>query len=218
MQRDDELVIHVNSEGKIFVEDIEDGVKKYKTISAETFMECVRNSIRTSAVKSGIMPAGSFYYAAGDKDYQKICLEFPARRCDIVYEKTEYKDFPLPRLVFGFSLSGEKILGVSLGVVEEGMLKPKSKMYVYPFSNVGEFRVCCGTNRLPDIKSLHQLSGVMYYIMSMPNNNDHYTRERTELNLELRDLFETLKDKSPDDYYKKILVESGKTLEDFVNA
>ena len=30
MRREDELVIRINSEGKIFVEDIEDGVKSLK--------------------------------------------------------------------------------------------------------------------------------------------------------------------------------------------
>ncbi len=218
MQRNDEMIIHINTDGKIFVEDKEDGVIKYKTISADTLMNCVKDSIRTGAVKSGIMPAGSFYYAAGDKGYQKICIEFPSRYCDIVYEKTEYKNFPLPRMVFGFSMSEDRICEVTLGVVDEGMLKPKSKMYIYPFSNVSGFRLCCGGNHLPNIKSLHQLSGVMYFIMSMPNNNDHYKRERTKLDLELRDLFETLKGKTPEDYYKEILVESGKTLEDFVRA
>ncbi len=218
MQLDDELVIHINTDGKMFVEDIEDGVKKYKTISADTFINCVKGSIETGAISSGIMPAGSFYFKAGNKGYKKICIEFPSRYCDIVYEKTEYKNFPLPRLVFGFTLSEDKIKEVSLGVVEEGMLKPKSKMYTYPFSNVGGFHLCCGDNRLPDIKSLHQLTGVMYFIMSMPNNNDHYKRTRTKLDLELRNLFEALKDKAPEYYYKEVLLESEKTLEDFVKA
>lgn len=218
MQLNDELIIRINTDGKIFVEDMENGVKKFKAISAESFINCVKDSIRTSAVSSGVMPVGSFYFAAGDKDYKKICIEFPSRYCDIVYEKTEYKNFPLPRLVFGFNLYSDRICGVNLGVVEEGMLKPKSKMYIYPFSNVSGFRLCCGGNRLPSIKSLHQLAGVMYFIMSMPNNNDHYKKERTKLDLELRDLFETLKDKAPEDYYKDILVESGKILDDFVRA
>ena len=218
MQSNDEMIIHINTKGKIFVEDKENGVVKYKAIAADTLMGCIKNPVRTGAVSSGIMPGGSFYYAAGDKGYKKICIEFPSRYCDIAYEKTEYKNFPLPKMVFGFTVSNEKIGNVTLGVVEEGMLKPKSKMYIYPFSNVSGFNVCCGTNRLPNIKSLHQLSGIMYYIMSMPNNNDHYKRERTQLDLELRNLFETLKDKAPEDYYKDILVESGKTLEDFVNA
>lgn len=218
MQRKDELVIHINTDGKVFVEDIENGVKSYKTVEPEVFLNCVRDSIRTGLVTSGIMPEGSFFYGAGDNGNQKICIEFPKRRCDVVYEKTEYKDFPLPRLVFGFRICKGHITSVNLGVVEEGMLTPKSKMYIYPFSNVSGFRLCCGANRLPNIKSLHQLSGVMHFIMSMPNNNDHYRNERTKFDVELRQLFETLKDKEPKYYYTDVLIESGKTLQDFVNA
>ena len=58
----------------------------------------------------------------------------------------------------------------------------------------------------------------MYFIMSMPNNNDHYRNERTKFDVELRQLFEMLKDKEPKAYYKDVLIESGKTLQDFVNS
>ena len=66
MRREDELVIRINSEGKIFVEDIEDGVKKFKTVEPDVFLKCVKDSIRTGLVTSGIMPEGSFFYGAGD--------------------------------------------------------------------------------------------------------------------------------------------------------
>jgi len=216
--RDDELIIHITADGKITVEDIEDGIRAYKAVEPEVFLECVRSSIRTQLVSSGIMPGGAFYYAAGDGGMQKICMEFQPRKCDVVYEKKTYSDFPLPRLVFGFSLKNGRITGVNLGVTEEGMLTPKSRMFVYPFSNVSGFRLCFGANRLPDVKSLHQLSGVMHFIMSMPNNNDHYTPGRTKLGLELRHLFETLKDKDTQFYYTDVLIDSGKTLQDFVNS
>ena len=216
--RDDELIIHISADGKITVEDIEDGIRAYKAVEPEVFLECVRSSIRTQLVSSGIMPSGTFYYAAGDGGMQKICMEFQPRKCDVVYEKTTYSDFPLPRLVFGFSLKNGRITGVNLGVTEEGMLTPKSRMFVYPFSNVSGFRLCCGANRLPDVKSLHQLTGVMHFIMSMPNNNDHYTPGRTKLGLELRHLFATLKDKDTRFYYTDVLIDSGKTLQYFINS
>ncbi len=217
MRYNDEMVIHITSEGKILVEDIENGVKAFKTVEPEVFINCVKDSIRTSMVSSGILPSGVFYYGAGDGGKQKVCVEFPARRCDVMYKKTEYKDFPIPRLVFGFVLDGDRITNVNLGVVDDGNLTPKSKMYIYPFSNVSGYRLCCGSNKLPNIKSLHQLTGVMYFIMSMPNNNDHYRSERTKLETELRTVFELLKDKDPKYYYTDVLKESGKTLKDFVD-
>ena len=88
--------------------------------------------------------------------------------------------------------------------------------YQYPFSNVSRFELCIGSNSMPDIKSLHQLNGLMYYIMSMPNNNDHYYPENSKLSMEYRELLEHLKDKEPSYYYSDVLIESNKTLKDFV--
>ena len=215
-QRKDEMVIRIQTNGDIVVEDTENGVTQYKRVAPETFVDCVKRSIRVGAVSSGILPAGAFYFSAGDGG-QTVCVEFPSRRCDIVYEKTEYKDFPLPRLVFGFRLQEERILSVKLGVAEEGMLTPRTRMFVYPFSNVSGFSLCCGGNRLPNIKSLHQLTGVMYFIMSMPNNNDHYRPGNTKLDLEFRELLETLRDKTPAYYYTDVLRESSHTLKDFIS-
>ena len=62
--RDDELIIHIGADGKITVEDIENGVHAYKAVEPETFIECVRSSICTQLVSSGIMPSGTFYFAA----------------------------------------------------------------------------------------------------------------------------------------------------------
>ena len=217
MQHKDELIIRIKDNGEFFVENVEKGVKSFKKVNPAVFMDCIKNSIRTGAVSSGILPEGTCYFAVGDNDRKKICIAFPVRHCNITYEKTEYENFPLPRLIFGFIIKGEVISEVHLGVAAEGMLTPKTKMFTYPFSNVGDYRVCCGANKLPHIKSLHQLTGVMHYIMSMPNNNDHYTIGRTKLGMELRTLFETLKDKTPEYYYTDVLLENGTTLQDFVN-
>ncbi len=218
MQTKNELVIRIQENGEIVVEDIVDGVKGYKKVSPETFIDCVKNSVRINMISSGVLPAGTFSFAVNERGKRYVCVEFPSRYCDVAYENTEYKDFPLPRLVFGFHLDGERIKSVNLGVPDEGRLTPKTRMFVYPFSNVSGFRLCCGANRLPDIKSLHQLTGVMYFIMSMPNNNDHYRTDRTKLDLELRTLFETLKDKTPGYYYSDVLRESNNTLQDFISG
>ena len=218
MLHKDELVIRISENGEIYVEDINNGVKGYKKVNPSVFLDCIRNSIKVGAVSSGVLPEGTISYSAGEYGMKRICLVFPERRCDISYKKTKYENFPLPRLVFGFELKDEKIQSVNLGVVEEGILKPKSKMYVYPFSNVSGFRLCCGGNRMPPIKSLHQLRSIMYYIMAMPNNDDHYTYDRTKLEMELGNLFETLKDKEPEYYYTDVLCDEGKTLQDFINC
>lgn len=217
MRREDTMVIRITQNGEVLVEDINDGVIGFKQVAPETFMDCIKQSIDFGVISSGVLPAGAFSFAA-HKNIRNVCMEFLPRRCDFFYLKTEYKNFPLPRLVFGFHLSDDKIQSVKLGVVGKGMLKPTMPMYLYPFSNVFGFSLCCGANRLPKIQSLHQLTGAMYYIMSMPNNNDRYQAGATKLEMEYRDLLEHLKDKDPDYYYENVLVESDKTLQDFINA
>ena len=69
---------------------------------------------------------------------------------------------------------------------------------------------------MPKIKSLRQLNGIPYYIFSMPDNNDRYTPDRTELNMEYRTMLEFLKDKDEKYYYENVLIPTGKTLIDFI--
>lgn len=133
---------------------------------------------------------------------------------------TEYPDFPLPRLVFGFNIGGNgKIRRVYLGVTENGILRENSKMFVYPFSNVSNnFSLCTGDNELPKINSPYSLSNMPDYILSMPDNDDHFKPENNRLKLGHRELMEHLADKSPEYYYSDILIPSGKTLADFYEA
>ncbi len=216
MPRKDELVIRIRPDFTVVVEDTENGTVSCKEITPDSLLECIEASVKLGAVSSGVLPQGCVSYSKGEAGV-KICVEYPSRRCDIRYEKTVYPNFPLPRLIFGFNIrDGGQISGVDLCVAGEGMLTPKTPLYVYPFSNVFGFSLCCGTNRLPPVKSPHQLMGVMHFIMSMPNNNDHYSPDNSKLGLEYRHLLETLKDKEPSFYYSDVLIPSGKTLNDFI--
>ena len=215
MPRDDELIIRIRPDFTVMVEDRENGVASCKEISPDALLDCIKGSIKPEPVKSGVLPQGCVSYSKGEGSY-RVCVEFPSRYCDIQYEETKYPNFPLPRLIFGFRIDTDRITDVNLCVAGEGMLTPKTPLYYYPFSNVYDFRLCCGTNRLPLVKSPHQLVGIMHFIMSMPNNNDHYDKDNSKLGLEYRHLLETLKDKTPAFYYSDVLIPSGKTLKDFI--
>ena len=90
-------------------------------------------------------------------------------------------------------------------------------MYYYPFSNVNRFSLCTGTNALPDIKSLQSLENLPGYILSLPDNDDHYRAEHTRLGLGHRDLLEHLRDKDRQYYYDKVLIPMpGVTLKNFI--
>lgn len=213
-----ETVIKICEDGKITVERDLDGIKSFKQIAPDTLIQCINRSLLRGAVHSGVLPKNCISFSAYDDGNKEVVLLYPENRADISYFGTEYKSFPLPCLVFGFKLTGEgRISSCNLGVVENTeTLKPDTKMYHYPLSNVNGFHLCTGNNALPKCTSLHTLSSLPYYIMSMPNNNDYFNNLHNKPNLEIRDLLELLKNKNPSFYYSDILVPNGSVLNDFI--
>lgn len=218
MNENDELVIHIQKDCRIYVETQENGIKSAKYTNADEVLKSLKSSIKFEGrISSGILPQNCIAYSEDMKKCRFVAISFEDRTADIVFEKTEYKNFPLPRLVFGFSISADnRITRVRLGVTEQGRLTPKSKMFIYPFSNVSGFSLCTGTNTFPQMKSLHQLNGIPYFILKMPNNYDRYDEDNTKLSLDYRGLLEHLKDKDSQYYYDNVLIDMGKTLSDFI--
>lgn len=213
-----ELMIRIGEEERILVEETENGVKHVKFILAEDLARCVRGSMEVK-VSSGLLPEGCISYSENEAGERYVAMLYQRNRADVSYYQTAYPDFPLPRLAFGFHiLEDGRIRGVRLGVVENSaFLKPSARMYRYPFSNVSGFSLCTGNNVMPRCKSLHALASVTRFILSMPNNNDYFRPEDNRKHMELRELFEHLKDKAPEYYYSDILLPmEGKTLEDFI--
>ena len=218
MHENDELVIHIQKDCKICVETKENNIKSVKYTDASGVLRGLQNSIKFDGrIDSGMLPQNCIAYAGDSYNNRFIAISFEEQTADIMFEKTEYKDFPLPRLVFGFQINEDgRIVDVRLGVTEKGRLTPRSKMFIYPFSNVSGFSLCTGNNTFPQIKSLHQLNGIPYFILQMPNNYDRYDEDNTKLSLDYRGLLEHLKDKDSQYYYDNVLIDMGKTLSDFI--
>lgn len=218
MSTPNELIIRIKEDGNISVEEYIDGVKSYKAITPNSLLDCINQSLLRDGVSSGMLPKGCLSFTAHDNGGRYIVILHPEDRADINYVGTVYKGFPLPRLVFGFHISSEGRVSQSrLGVVgNANNLKPTTPMFKYPFSNVNGSHLCIGNNTLPKVQSLHTLGSLPYHILSMDNNNDHFSPSHNKLSLQMRDLFELLKDKHQSYYYEHILVPSGATLGDFI--
>lgn len=213
------LKFYVNDDLNLVVDDHRGKTVKHKVISLNSFCRLVKNSIEVTDVETGILPEGCITYRESRNGERFVALELGSFRMDLRYEKTIYPNFPVPRLIYGFSLSdSNKIEGVTVSVADMGTLREDTKLYKYPFSNVAGFHMCIGQNSMPKIKSLRQLSGIPHYIFSMPDNNDRYSPDRTKLGMEYRTMLETLKDKTPEYYYTDVLIPSGKTLADFIKG
>lgn len=218
--KQDRLSIHISESAEITVEEREKGVKRVKRISLNDLLICIKSSLREIRPKyHTILPKNALFLSSAPETGEfAAVLEYPYSKTDITYMNTEYKDFPLPKLVFGFRVeSSGRISRVLLGVTANEALRESSPMYRYPFSNVSEnnFSLCTGGNSLPNIKQPYSLSNMPDYILRLPDNDDHYDPKNNRPGLGHRELMEHLRDKSPEYYYSDILIPSGNTLNDF---
>lgn len=218
--KQDRLSIHISDKAEITVEERVNGVKRVKMIALNDLLICIRSSLKEVIPKFNItLPKNALFYScAPESNEYSAALEYPYCRANITYMNTEYADFPLPRLVFGFKVENSgRLSRVMLGVTENGILRESSKMYTYPFSNVSEsnFSVCTGGNSLPEIKQPYSLTNMPDYILSLPDNDDRFNSSHNKLNLGHRELMEHLRDKPPEYYYTDVLIPSGKTLKNF---
>ena len=218
MNKADKVILTIEQGQRyIRMETLKNSVCSYKLVTLEDLADCFLQSQSGLAIHSGLLPPNCLSYSEGEKGWCSITVLFPERYCDFTYHKTTYPHFPLPQLVFRFSLfRGCRVKKVGVGVVEEGRVTPESKMYRYPFSNVRGYEMCTGSNALPGYESLHGISTLPYFILSMPNNDDYYSAGNNQQKLEFRDLLEELKDKELGYYYSNVLIPNGDTLQDFI--
>lgn len=144
---------------------------------------------------------------------------YPRLRADLSLYKTPYPDFPIPRLVFGFSVGAADgaVSACRIGVIADETPTPDTIMYHYPFSNVDSSgSLCIGANTLPKYKELRKAAGLPALLLSIPNNFDRFDPSDNQLGLDYRDLMQHLKDKEPAYYYTDILIPNGQTLAHFI--
>ena len=213
----DEIIIRIKEDKTVRLEIFEDGKTRTKLISPDTLFECIKGSIVKTPVSTGLLPPNILCVKGDDSGKRYAVVEYPYDRADITYMSTKYTDFPIPRLVFGFTVeSSGRISAVNLGVSDLGKLTPETKMFYYPFSNVNRFSLCTGANSLPHIHSLQSLQNLPEYILALPDNDDYYQESHNRLKLGHRDLLEHLRDKDRQYYYDSILVPMpGTTLKNF---
>ncbi len=216
------MSIHINTTtAQVLVEQRKkNGVVSRKNISPQSLSECFLTSrVNDERHSTGLLPENCIMVVT-EKKFTCYFIRYPELSADFQYFDTEYRHFPIPRLVFGFKYlpMDHKIAGCSVCVVKDERLKEDTILYRYPFSNVsGGGHICLGNNALPVYKDPSRLHTLASYILRMPNNNDHYSKDNNRLNAEYRDLLEQMKLKTPSHYYTDVLVESGETLKDFLN-
>lgn len=212
------LKFYFNEDLNLVIDDCRGKTVKHKVVSANTFTKLIEKNTEISTVHTGVLPDRCVSYRENHNGSKYVVVDAGRFRIDLTCEKTVYEDFPIPRLLFGFYIDKDfRITSVNVTVADLGILRENTRLYRYPFSNVIGYNMCIGSNAMPRIKLLRELSGIPNYIFSMPDNNDRYSPERTKLNMEYRDMLEFLKNKDEKFYYSDVLIPTGKTLSDFIN-
>ena len=149
-----DMTIHLNTErGEVVVEQRKaGGVTTHKHITPQTLCDCFLTSrYDDERHATGLLPEDCIAVVM-EKKYVFYFMRYPELYADITYFGTEYQDFPIPRLVFGFKYMPQegKVAGCRVCVVKDGKLTPDTPTYQYPFSNVyGDNSICTGNNALP---------------------------------------------------------------------
>lgn len=216
-----DLSIRLSADGVIIVEDHKpNGIVSYKEVSpADLYFSLLSGYENRNLIYSGFLPSHCLAVSMCSAE-RVFYLWNPELRADVTYLETEYPDFPLPRLIFGIRmLENGKVVGCSLGVVADEEPRPETPMYRYPFSNVYESgEVCTGNNVLPRFPDPRKLWQFPRYLLGIPDNDDFYERNNNRLGLAHYELLEHLKNKDPAYYYTDVLVESNRTLQDFISG
>ena len=215
----EELVLRFREDKSILVEILEDQNVRTKIISVEDLQECFKKSLSGVKVSTGLLPANTVSFRVDTENGRRyVVLEFSETHAVVTSRTTEYPHFPLPRLLFGFTVEASgRISAVNMGIPALGKLTPDTPMYYYPLSNVSRFSLCTGANTLPTVKTIQSLQNLPYYILSLPDNDDRYNDKYNRLSLGHRDLMEHLKDKDRQYYYDHVLVPMPNTkLQDFL--
>ena len=161
MEASNDIMIRISpNEGKITVEEDAQGVFSRKSITEEDLLRCFKDSLRTAdeGYHSGFLPLNTISLYQSET-VKRFVLWHPRLYADVSVYDTPYPHFPIPRLVFGFSLNQEgKASHCRIGVVADEIPTPETPMYYYPFSNVSRESgsLCVGANTLPIYKKPHK--------------------------------------------------------------
>ena len=135
---EDRVSIHFSVEdGIIEVEQKKGPLISRKEISRDQLLNCFRKSvyIREDAppvLSSGFLPLNTLAVRQ-TKESVSVVVWYPRLRADLSLYKTPYPDFPIPRLVFGFSVGAADgaVSACRIGVIADETPTPDTIMYHY---------------------------------------------------------------------------------------
>lgn len=217
----DEITIRIRPiDGTITVEEHTGNIVLVKNVSPDDLLKCFEKGIKESKnIRSGFLPENCISHDVRDW-YKTVTLWIPSGHIDLTYHKTVYEHFPLPAMAFSFTVNADgRTSNHRMAIIADETPTPKTRLYVYPFSNVyDDSRICIGAaNSLPLYKNLRTLGTLPYHILRLPNNDHMFSRCNNKQKLVYRDLLEHLKAKEASYYYEHVLIPMEASMQDFID-
>ena len=117
----------------------EHGVSHHKELSFKMMGTLIDQAVQYEPIFTGLLPPNCLAYAKDKNGQERIALLVEMTFADIRYHDTVYSRFPLPRILYVFAfVRGQRIDDVKMAVVDQGYLRPATKLFFYPFSNVSK--------------------------------------------------------------------------------
>ncbi len=153
-----------------------------------------------------LLPKNCFFYEERVRGDEVVGIEVERQRHDVIYHRTKYKGVSHPKLLFIFRVQLQRIMECKVFAVRDALIRPETKLYHFPFSNVHMNGEACW-NEKSDIRisEIHQLSNLPYLFLRSPSNDELYRGNN------LREKFVTLQ---TEEFDEESLQDTGKTVKD----
>lgn len=162
-----------------------------KTIGFAHLIELLNLSCKSSFTTIGELPVGYVNGRLAINAFTCLLL-IPGRKAIFNHFGKDYL-IPYPNLLFYFNCKNGKLKDSKVFSIKDETYSDKTILYNYPFSNVYESGdICWGDSIFPKLSTMKDLENVVNIFLSSSNNNDLYSKLKTNLNLSLDKLLTQL--------------------------
>ncbi|QOK30044.1 hypothetical protein IIE26_27130 (plasmid) [Cytobacillus oceanisediminis] len=128
---------------------------------------------KKKACSSPLLPKNCFIYQEMLDGAKLVGIEIEAQRFNIQYHRKQFEDVGHPKMLFLFTLRGQRILDCKIVCTKDQVLTPETVLYQYPFSNVhGNTSTCWPDLSRYQVKSIAHV-GTMPFAFINSQNNEH---------------------------------------------
>jgi len=213
-----DMLLRITEDNRVFLETAGE-TKTKKEVSYDQIAGLFIESMVPAEEKSVALPYGTVQYITKEKNglpvKETVILEYQTVNRPFKYYETIFASIPFPSLLFRFEveIDNKKLVDIRVGAVTSTILRDKSIVYHYPYSNVHhDGRICFGSNVLPKIEKLSDLSAIPELFLSGIQNNDLYSNANNSV-MVLRELLELL----DGTWFDNAILTPMSTYEEFVN-